>query len=250
MSEVKISDFLERMGLTEYESKTLATLFKSMESDAPAISRAAQVPKTRVYDVLERLVRRGLVIEIKTRPKKYRVVDSAKAIDKLIDDKKNEILRIEERAVELKGIIAGIGKMSEEGEKVMRVKDKTDFERILSQELSKTKNSIYCLGEIGSEHQIVIDAIEKAKSKNVSVKLVNSLTAYPNTKHPKWKGNAKHFKHGLNAFVLDNKKVIMALSDFRKEASQYHFIIWDNNKHMANALNHYFQKCWQQGRAL
>ena len=84
----------------------------------------------------------------------------------------------------------------------------------------------------------------------MSVKLVNSLTAYPSAKHSKWKGAARHFKHGLNAFVLDNKKVIMALSDFRKEAPQYHFVIWDNNKHMANALNHYFQKCWQQGRAL
>ena len=101
MSEPTISKFLETLGLTEYESKTLVTLFKFDEIEAPEISRRAQVPKTRIYDVLDRLVRRGLAIEIKGRPKRYRVIDRATAIDTLVERKKEGVRQIEENAQEM-----------------------------------------------------------------------------------------------------------------------------------------------------
>ena len=69
---------LEKLGLTEYEAKTLGTLFNLREAEAPQISRTAQVPKTRVYDVLEKLIQRRLIIEIKGRPKLYRAVEPQK----------------------------------------------------------------------------------------------------------------------------------------------------------------------------
>ena len=68
--KTNIHELLKQLGLTEYESKTLNTLFQLKEEKAPEISRDAQVPKTRVYDVLDGLVKKGLVIEIQGRPKK------------------------------------------------------------------------------------------------------------------------------------------------------------------------------------
>jgi sugar-specific transcriptional regulator TrmB len=65
MNNKSVNEMLLQLGLTEYESKTLSTLFKMGESEAPAISRLAQVPKTRVYDVLDKLVEKNLVIEIR-----------------------------------------------------------------------------------------------------------------------------------------------------------------------------------------
>ena len=74
-------NLLEKLGLTEYEAKTLNTLFTLRESQAPTISRTAQVPKTRVYDVLEKLIAKDLIIEIKGRPKLYRAIDAEKEIE-------------------------------------------------------------------------------------------------------------------------------------------------------------------------
>jgi len=54
MQEYDVNVFLERLGLTEYEAKTLSALFRLKEAEAPEVSRSAQVPKTRVYDVLDR----------------------------------------------------------------------------------------------------------------------------------------------------------------------------------------------------
>lgn len=251
MSELIISKFLETLGLTEYESKTLVTLFKFDEIEAPEISRHAQVPKTRIYDVLDRLVRKDLAIEIKGRPKRYRVIDRTAAIDILVERKKDDVRKLEKNAQEMKGIIANMGIAGEtQGEKIMKVKDIFDFERILSQEIANTKNSITGFVAIGDKHQILRDSIEKAKIRNIELKLINSINKCPAHNCEGGKLKVKHFKHGINAFILDDKKVVMTLSDFDKTSPEYQFVIWHDNKPMANALNHYFEKCWQQGKNL
>jgi len=147
-----IHDLLEKLGLTEYESKTLNSLFNLQEAKAPEISREAQVPKTRVYDVLDRLVEKELVIEIQGRPKKYRSVEPDKALKKLVENRKLEINDLETKALRLKDSWIQ-GTMNEDkGEKVMKVKDKHDFIRILAQELKNAKTSIVGFTEATSKH--------------------------------------------------------------------------------------------------
>ena len=249
MNDASLNELLESMGLTEYESKTLSTLFRLEEAEAPEISRLSQVPKTRVYDVLDKLVKKSIVIEISGRPKKYRVLDSKKVFDSLISEKKAEIKAIEEKATEFSSSLLALerSKGIGSGEAVMKVKDARDFEKILSQEIEKAKNSVVAFAEISDRHNVLRDAIAKAKQKNVSVKLLN---AFPDTTVKKGTNELKHLEHGLNAFIIDGKKVVMALSDFKKETPEYHFAIWHENKPVANALGHYFEKLWPQGKKI
>ena len=85
MSEADVNSLFLELGLTEYESKTLSTILKLKDAEAPDISRLAQVPKTRVYDVLDKLIRRGLIIEISGRPKKYRGIDPSESVNLLLN---------------------------------------------------------------------------------------------------------------------------------------------------------------------
>jgi sugar-specific transcriptional regulator TrmB len=236
---------LEKLGLTEYEAKTLNTLFALREAEAPDISRTAQVPKTRVYDVLEKLIQRDLIIEIKGRPKLYRAVEAQKAIDLLILNKKDQLKELEEEAVQIKeNYLSLSGGKEEAGEKVMKVKDKQDFERILGQELLKANKSIQGLTEITDDHDIIHEALKRVKQKNISIKLLNS---YP-TKRLKEVAEVKHLNHGLNAFIIDNKKVVMAISDFKKSKPDYHFTILNDHLPMVNALTHYFENHWPKAK--
>lgn len=240
MDEKEIGALLERLGLTEYEGKTLGTLFKLGEAEAPAISRIAQVPKTRVYDVLDKLVGKNLVIEISGRPKRYRGIDAQDALNLLLEKKNSEVKTLQE-SVENAGVF-GFGKGAvEAGETVMKVKDKRDFDRILAQEISKAKNSLLGFSELSEKEFVLRDAIEKAKQNKVKIKLIN---AFPNS----WlKKNieTKQLDHGLNAYVIDGKRVVLALSDFKIDKPEYHFTIFHDKKPIANALQHYFDKCWK-----
>jgi len=239
MGNRELDALLEKIGLTEYESKTLSTLFRMGEAEAPAISRLAQVPKTRVYDVLDKLVEKNLVIEIKGRPKRYRGIDAKKALETLLLSRKSELQELESGIANL-GTMLSDSQKEEPGETVMKVKDKHDFERILAQEISKAKTSIVGFSEVTDKEHTLREAIELAKGKKVDMRLINS---YPND----WLGKAsemRQLEHGLNAFIVDGKRVILALSDFKQEKPDYHFTIFHDHKPMANAFQHYFDKCW------
>lgn len=238
--------FLEKLGLTEYEAKTLSTLFLLKEAEAPQISRTAQVPKTRVYDVLEKLISKNLIIEIKGRPKLYRAVEAQKAIDILLITKKSQLNELEKEATTVKeSLVANHSKGEESGEKVMKVKDKQDFEKILGQELLKASKSIQGLTEIQDEHDTIHDALKRAKQKNVTIKLLNAFQS----KRLKEVAEVKQNNHGMNAFVIDGKKVILAISDFKKQKPEYHFTILNEHAPLANALNHYFDKHWKDAKS-
>jgi HTH-type transcriptional regulator, sugar sensing transcriptional regulator len=239
---VNTNNLLEKLGLTEYEAKTLGTIFKLKEAEAPVISRVAQVPKTRVYDVLEKLINRGLLIEIKGRPKLYRTINPEKAIDKLIENKKSQLNILENEATNFKKEIIIETGADEKGEKIMKVKDRQDFEKILGQEIEKAKFSIQGLTEITDDQTIIKDSIKNALGKNVKIKLLNSKQSKTLSELTE----VKQHDHGLNAFIIDDNKVVMAISDFKKNSPDYHFTILNDNVPMANALTHYFNSHWEK----
>lgn len=248
MAELALTELLEKLGLTEYEGKTLSALFRLNEAEAPDVSRMAQVPKTRVYDVLDRLVEKKLVIEIRGRPKKYRVVDPGAALELLVSEQKKQLVRLEEQALSLKSRLSAKERAPTGGEAVLKVKSQNDFEKIIAQEISSAHNEIVGLTRMSDESSVLLDALKAAREANVTVKLVNHPGARLSDHfHPK---HVKSHEHGLDAFVIDNKKAILALSDFSAtgDEGEKYFAIWHDKPAMVRALKHYFDKCWAAGK--
>ncbi len=252
MNDAEINSLLEQLGLTEYEAKTLSTLFKLREAEAPEISRLAQVPKTRVYDVLDRLIEKKLVIETNGRPKDYRVVEIENAFAQLLESKKFELGELEKKTSALKNrLLSQESPAEEEGEKVMKVKDKQDFIKILAQEIGKAKKEVVALTKLDQDYPLLKESIKHASNRKVNIRLIGHS-------HPEFPQLAKEFneagietrsaKHGMNAFIIDGKKVILSISDLDKEKPEYHFTIWQNNIGMATALQNYFEDHWKKSK--
>jgi sugar-specific transcriptional regulator TrmB len=252
MNDSEINSLLEKLGLTEYEAKTISTLFKLKESEAPDISRQAQVPKTRVYDVLDRLIGKKLVIETNDRPKKYRAVEVENAFLQLLESKKTELADLEAKTTELKEkLLSQQDFAEEEGEKIMKVKDKQDFIKILAQEIGKAKKEVVALTKLDQNYPLLKDSIRLASKRKVDVRLIgHTQSDFPEiSKEFEETGiETRSSKHGLNAFVIDGKKVILSISDLDKEKPEYHFTIWPNNTSMATALQNYFEDHWKKSK--
>lgn len=253
--EAQLSGFLEKLGLTEYEAKTLTAMFKLSESEVPEISRMAQVPKTRVYDVLEALSQKGLIMEIYGRPKKYKVMEAGAAFDSLINSRKLEVKELEKTAAELrKSLDSNNGKIEDIGkEKVMKVKDKNDFLRILAQEIEGAEKQVIGLTALTQGQDIIKESLKKAKQKNIDIKLIgkaSNATKKMLKEYNEMGINVKDYEHGLNAFIIDGKKIVLALTDFAEQKPEYHFTIWKEHPAMVKALQSYFNECWKQGKNL
>ncbi|MEM0359825.1 MAG: helix-turn-helix domain-containing protein [Candidatus Diapherotrites archaeon] len=239
----EIQGLLARLGLTEYESKTLTSLLRLNEAKAPDISREAQVPKTRVYDVLDSLVAKDLIIEIQGRPKRYRAREPDKVFSELLNSKKQEIRELENETASLQAKIGSVFSEDEVGEKVLKVKEPQDFVRILAQEISKAKSSVIAFTEITPKQAVLRNAIAQAKANKVNVKMLHALDETDISKIKELGVELKKSKHGLEAFIIDGKKLVMALSDFSKAQPEYHFAIWTDAP-IIGPLNDHFSKLW------
>ncbi|WP_458209614.1 TrmB family transcriptional regulator [Haladaptatus sp. NG-SE-30] len=83
---------LRDLGLSEYEARAYRALLNTGPTTAKELSRASEVPMGRIYDVLNNLETQNLVrSQSASRPKKYIAVEPGTALDRLLDDKLDEL---------------------------------------------------------------------------------------------------------------------------------------------------------------
>ncbi len=98
MSDKAIKGYLMQLGLTDYESKVYLSLLKKNAFSATALSQASEVPRTRIYEVLENLSQKGLCTEILGSVKEYRAVSPDRAIERLLEKQKSDLRQKEDLA--------------------------------------------------------------------------------------------------------------------------------------------------------
>ena len=77
-------EYLQNLGLTEYQARTLLVLFAKKEVSAEDISRFSGIPHTKVYQVTRTLKDRGLIDCSISKPRVYKVDEPADVINSLI----------------------------------------------------------------------------------------------------------------------------------------------------------------------
>jgi len=237
------TNHLISLGLTEYESKAVLALIKQGALEAPEISRKAEIPKTRVYDILEKLEEKGLVISLEGRPKKFQSIETEKMVEKLIESKRKEFKTIEETAFKLKEKLDFQinQEKTEKKDHIHKVKYLSDFDRILGQEILKAEKSVIGFTEIKEKRNFLEEALGKAIEKKVKVQMISSEKGIET-----FTGiDSRNSLHSLNAFVIDGKKIVLGLNNFKEKKPNYHFAIL-YNKSLADAISNHFQEKWRK----
>jgi hypothetical protein len=92
---------LERLGLEGYGAKAYLALLETGPATAKGVAERANIPKGRIYEVLEELHRRGQVELLPEMPKRYRAVPLLDLYDRLLRRQGDEleVLRAERNMV-------------------------------------------------------------------------------------------------------------------------------------------------------
>lgn len=102
--ERSLLDKLQKFGLNQYEAKAYTALLKIGTSNAYNISKESGIPRARIYDILESITNRGLVMleESSENVKSYTPVPSKVFLEKIkeewktdYDEVKNELENLE-----------------------------------------------------------------------------------------------------------------------------------------------------------
>ncbi len=85
------TEALEIMGLTDYEIRAYVALTSLISADATEISVAANVPRSKVYQVLRNLVKKEFIEMSKGKPLKFTVIPPHDVFHKSSDHIKNRL---------------------------------------------------------------------------------------------------------------------------------------------------------------
>lgn len=241
MKDSSIVSLLRDLNLTEYEAKALTTLFKYSESDAPTISRNSQIPKTRIYDVLDKLKAKGLVLEVYKSPKTFKVINPNDIFKQLIDSKKEEFNSLSKKVDDVVKNKNWDIELSSSKEKILQVNNLNDYNKFLSQELQSAQKEVLGFTHLDER----IDSLKSISQKTgLNVKLLTKPMSKVHNLPDHF--NVQEANHSMDAFIVDGKKVIMALTDLSEAKKSYHLTVLENNPTLANALSTHFDGYWKK----
>jgi sugar-specific transcriptional regulator TrmB len=94
------TDELVELGLTGYEASAYLAMTRRSRATAAEIARLAELPRQRVYDVLDALVSRGLANATPGRPARYTAVPPDDAVATLLATHRERLELLERNAAE------------------------------------------------------------------------------------------------------------------------------------------------------
>lgn len=93
----EITDDLAEVGLSEYEAKVYSAMLHQELLTASDITKISDVPRGRVYDIINQLIDKGFCVMVPGAVKKFRAVDPGMAIQNLIEHQQ----RFQQRMLEI-----------------------------------------------------------------------------------------------------------------------------------------------------
>jgi len=237
---MRIINFFRELGLTEYEAKALEAMINLKKASAIEVSKETRIPKTRVYDILNGLANKKLIVRLTGKPKSYQIISPEIIFNTLLEREKRRLERLNEEA---KQFLKTLSKPMDK-EKVIKIKHKDEFFEILSEELKKAKKSIEGFASLEKGYEKILPIFRKHKEKDVSIRLLYNPSHMQTVKAFQQEGiPMKAVSTKLEGFLIDNSTVILPLNNFSQENAEYHIGIWSNSP-IAKVLKHYFEKHW------
>jgi len=248
----KIRDYFS---LNIYETKVWLALLGKGVASAGEIAELSEVPRSRTYDVLESLEKRGFTISKLGKPAKYIAVKPNIILEKM----KNNTIKEAEHKVD---VLAKLKETSEYNE--LETLYKTGIQPVRHEELSgaiKGKNTIHghtkeilenarkeviiCTSakDFSDKLRFFSNIITKLNKNNVVTKVALSGQDQEIKKlSNKLKIKIKKIEINTKFFIVDQEQVLFMLSE--GTVADEELAIWLNTEFFTTALVYLFNQVW------
>ena len=246
--------------LNLYEVKIWVALLSRGISTAGELSTMAGVPRSRTYDVLESLERKGFVIMKLGKPIQYIAVPPKDVVERA---KKNVKESAEKKVknldkVKSTDLIKTLDNLYKKGINFIEptelsgaLKGRNNiYSHLESLIKSAKKNVVIVTSEDGllRKADALKSAIEHAKKRGVSVKIAAPITNANSEAVKKLKSLAeiRNLKDMEARFaVVDGKQALLMVLNDKDLHPNYDIGIWLNSQPIAGALNTMFDRVWE-----
>ncbi len=257
-------EFLSRIrkifGLNLYEAKVWSAILSRGVSTAGELSNIGDVPRSRTYDILESLEKKGFIVmklgkpikfialkpeEVIERVKRNLVIDAAER-SKRLDKLKNEEMMKELSSLYVQGI-----KFVEPHELSGSLKGRSNIYNHLDMLTRSAEKSITLVtSEEGliNKFEALKESFEKAKKKGIKLKIAAPITK-KNYKIAKELSKYAELRHSGNLnsrfALVDGKEVLFMVLDDKEIHASYDLGVWMNTPFLAQNLEKMFEASWK-----
>jgi len=253
----KLKDF----GLNSYEIKIWAALLSRGISSAGELSDISNVPRSRAYDVLESLEKKGFIIMKVGKPIKYIAVPPEEVIDRVKKDIKDGATSQIELIDEIKNdkVLDELNMLFNQGVEIVHptdlsgaLKSRDNVYQNLNHMIKNAEKSVLIMTSakgLARKSEALKRSLEKASKRGVSIRIAAPVNKVSRNAVELLQDIAeiKHVSDIKARFaIVDDKQVSFNLLDDEDTTPAYDVGIWVQTEFFASALGAMFDNIWQQ----
>lgn len=260
----ELMDALRGIGLNLYERKLWVALLSKGIATAGELASAANVPRSRTYDVLESLENKGFVVTQPSKPLKFVALPPEEALMKVKEKEKEKIKVVENKLDKIRNskLMEELKNIHEQGRESVvpgelsgSIKGGFSVTQQFNTMLKSAKNSVNVVTTPEGVNQLFenhLSTLKKLKKAGVDVKIATDMKK-SQTDAIKALSDVAEIRHITEElpltgkfYIIDENQVMMGLSDPQIRSTQ-ETMFWTKSSHAAkNMVNPLFNLVWEK----
>ena len=260
-------EFLSRLrkifDLNLYEVKVWTALLSRGTSTAGELSNISDVPRSRTYDILESLDKKGFIVMKLGKPIKFVALKPEEVIERV---KRNLVKNAQEktkRLETLKGdeVLSELNTLFTKGIKFVEPSDLSGSLRgrqnlynhldMMIRNAEKTVVIVTTKEGLNRKIEALLPSLEKCKKRGVKVRIAapidsNNIKVARDFKKVAEVKNMDKIK--ARFIIIDSNQIMFMLLDDEKFHPNYDTGVWINTEFFAQALEQLFDLAWKEMR--
>jgi len=257
-------EFLSRLrkifDLNLYEVKVWTALLSRGTSTAGELSNISDVPRSRTYDILESLEKKGFIIMKLGKPIKFIALKPEEVVERV---KKNLMRDAQERTKRLetlKGddVLDELSTLFTQGVKFVEPSDLSGSLKgrqniynhldMMIRDAEKTITIVTTADGLNRKFEALMPSLEKCRKRGVKIRIAAPITK-DNLKYAKDIKKVADIRElqGMKArfAIVDGNQIMFMLLDDEKFHPNYDVGVWINTEFFAQALEQLFELAWK-----
>ena len=251
--------------LNLYEVKVWTALLSRGTSTAGELSNISDVPRSRTYDILESLEKKGFIVMKVGKPIKFVALKPEEVVERV---KKNLMVKAKERTQrleKLKGddVLEELSSLFTKGIKFVEPSDLSGSLKgrqnlynhldMMVRDAEKTITVVTTAEGLNRKLEALMPSFEKCKKRGVKIRIAapidkNNLKV---AKELKKVGEVKNMDKIKARFILiDSSQLMFMLLDDEKFHPNYDVGVWINTEFFAQALEQLFELAWKEMKSI
>ncbi|MBS3076318.1 TrmB family transcriptional regulator [Candidatus Pacearchaeota archaeon] len=262
-------EFLGRLrkifDLNLYEVKVWTALLSRGTSTAGELSNISDVPRSRTYDILESLEKKGFIIMKLGKPIKFVALKPGEVVERVKKNMLNEAQEKSKRLERLKGeeVLEELDSLFTQGVKFVEPSDLSGSLRgrqnlynhldMMVRDAEKTITIITTKEGLNRKLEALMPSFEKCKKRGVKIRIAapidsNNIKIARELKKVAEVKNIDKIK--ARFVVIDGNQLMFMLLDDEKFHPNYDIGVWINTEFFAQALEQMFELAWKEMKAI